>query len=126
MVLKMSKSAVKFIALIQKKDGISAEAFQKHYETIHVPLVDSLCKKYSRYIRNYTGGGVELHPGSEQKVLYDAVTEFWFDTEEDYRDFMAGLKAESEGTNRIGLDELNFIKTGTVQSFRVHERGGDS
>ena len=121
----MSKSAVKFIALIKKKEGLSQEAFKEYYETKHVPLVASIYNKWSRYIRNYTGDGVFLHPDLGNQISYDAITEFWFDTEDDYEGFMEALKTEREGADRVGIDELNFIKKDSVQIFRVQECGGE-
>jgi len=63
---------VKQIFTIQRKKGMSLEAFKKYYMEVHAPLVKKSFPEIRKYIVNLT-----LQRGKE--TPYDAVTEIHWD-----------------------------------------------
>lgn len=113
----MSAPAVKHFALLQKKKGMSTEAFRDHYENKHVPLIHSIAPYYTTYIRNYVEENSKLHPAGTI-ASFDVVTECWFKTVEDCQKFLDAIRVK-ENEDKIAADEEKFIDRSTIQFFTV-------
>lgn len=119
----MSSPAVKVVALIRKKQGITTEQFKEYYEGTYVPLILSITSTISRYIRNYVQENSDWHPASENPTIYDCVTEVWFDTEEGFAKFLKDFTT-GETVARVSADEDTFVDKPNGQVFVVKESGG--
>ena len=89
---------IKIIALIQRNDDLSREAFLDYWQNHHSKLVAQL-PGLRRYVQN---PAVEL-PGREWP--YDGCVELWYDDLEALR--TASRSPESE---RVREDEPRFVK----------------
>jgi uncharacterized protein (TIGR02118 family) len=100
---------VKVLLFIRRKDGLSREAFRERYESGHAPLARRTLPLLRRYARNYV---TAESPGWEPD--FDVVTEFWFDSWEDWETTKAF--AASEPGQVLANDEEVFMDR---QSMRV-------
>lgn len=110
--------AVKFIALLKRKSGLSLADFRSHYEGTHVPLILRLSTGIVGYCRNYT---VTFEGMPEPP--FDSFTEIW------YRDLDAFHKtlafwATPEG-KVIRDDEDSFLDRSRIVAFLADERISD-
>jgi len=113
------------MVLIKKKEGISAEQFRSHYESVHVPLVLSITNRFSKYVRNYVDEqSSSLHPVGAEATI-DVITECSFASQESFDGFRKDLRLEREGQGRISADELNFMERESIQMFVVRESDTD-
>lgn len=116
-----SKPAIKMVAMLKRKPGISMDEFQHHYETSHAPLVLTVTPFLSRYTRSYIIQDSALGDleGLEDSPC-DVITEAWFDTEEDFRKFNEAA-LEPETRKRVVADELKFLDRKQLRMFVVKE-----
>jgi uncharacterized protein (TIGR02118 family) len=112
----MSRPAIKLIVMMRKRPDISMDEFQTHYEVGHVPLALRTCRGISKYVRNYIHKDSDLYP-TGHRAEYDCITEVWFGTEEDLKNFKSDF-AETENARRIAEDEERFVDTSSVQFSR--------
>ncbi len=70
----MSNPSFKAITISKRKEGMTIEEFRKHVLEVHVPLVKKI-PGVRKYTQNF------VNPGDEA-VLYDCITEVWFDSKE--------------------------------------------
>ncbi len=121
----MSKTpAVKLIALLKRKPGISMAEFEDHYENVHVPLVLKLTPHICQYLRNYIYHDSALADlDSSSSAICDVITEAWFETEEDFDRFKADA-SKPEARQQIIDDEMMFLDRTAHQMFVVKQCGG--
>jgi len=113
--------AVKIIALLKRKPGLSMEEFIDYYENRHVPLVLKLVPFIMDYRRNFvkSGSAIEAMDGAAPDC--DVITEAWFASYEDFEQFnIVGGRPETR--EAIIRDELNFLDRGSLRMFVVDER----
>lgn len=110
--------AVKFIALLKRKGGLSLADFRDHYERTHVPLILRLSTGIVGYCRNYT---VTFEGMPEPP--FDSFTEIW------YRDLDAFRKTiafwGTAGGKVIRDDEDSFLDRSRIVAFLADERISD-
>jgi uncharacterized protein (TIGR02118 family) len=113
----------KLVALICKRDFISAEKFQEYYEKNHVPLIESLFPTLADYKRTYLLQSNMLNDAlpleSESvKSPFDVITELTFDDEDGLDQFFA-KGAQEEVVDVIRKDEANFLDGEKTIMYRV-------
>jgi len=113
---------VKAIALLKRKPGISREAFVKHYETSHVPLMMGLLRGVLDYRRNYVDGVDSVAGPAAAPFGYDSVTELWFEDRAAFDDAMR-IMVDPERGPKVAEDEEHFIDRPATQMFLVEEHG---
>lgn len=113
----------KVIVLVSRKPGMSRADFQRHYETVHVPLVKTLVPALVEYRRNFFDPvEVEIMPGAEAPD-FDCITEMWFKDR-------AGFEALTEINNDpvkgmlLAEDALKFMDPAKTRLMPVGEFGG--
>ena len=113
----------RLVALICKRDFISAEEFQEYYEKNHVPLIESLFPTLSGYKRTYLvesnmlNDALPLESEGSQSP-FDVITELTFDDESALNEFFA-KGADEEVIEAIRKDEANFLDGEKTIMYRV-------
>lgn len=122
--------AIKQIALLRRKPGMSRDDFISYYENNHAPLAERILTKngkciFAEYSRsfpapagNFQMSHVEHAPPA---VDFDVISEFWFWNQEDYDDFIK-LCADPEIGEALAKDEANFFDRTKLTIFMVDER----
>lgn len=106
---------LKGMLLVRRKPGLSREDFIRHYEEVHVPLVLRHFPKVRGNVRNYV-----VPETASGELDFDCVTEFWWDSREEYDAAIAYL---ASGAGRpIHEDEERFIDRERLVIFLVEER----
>jgi uncharacterized protein (TIGR02118 family) len=105
---------VKVVLFIRRKSGWTREDFRQRYEQGHAPLAARSLPLLRRYVRNYVESSME---GWEPD--FDAVTEFWFDSMEDWNATKAWVSSE-EG-QVLARDEEVFMHRETMRFVLVEE-----
>lgn len=118
-----------------RKPGISPAEFKSHYESSHVPLVESIAgslfpKSHTRhYIQRADGAD---HPatvlvGSQADFGYDAIAELIFDNEAAFQAFFARV-TEPKAAEKIAQDEDKFLDRArmkvVIEGDRIVTSGG--
>lgn len=116
--------AVKIIALLKRKPGLSMEDFIHYYETKHAPLVLKIAPHIMDYRRNYVNGDAAMAALGGIAADCDVITEAWFATKEDFEKFSAA-GARPENRDIIIRDELNFLDRSSIRLFVVEEKISD-
>ncbi|MGR8947928.1 MAG: EthD domain-containing protein [Gammaproteobacteria bacterium] len=90
---------IKVISVFKRKEGMSVEAFQDYWRTVHAPLVQQL-SGVQRYVQNHTllGGYRRGEPA------VDGVAELWFEDS----DVLRRLSATDE-LKAVTDDHLRFM-----------------
>lgn len=109
----------KVILLVKARDGMSKAAFRYYYETVHAPLCLRLLPMLRGYTRNYVDH--ERSNAAGARCPYDVVTEFAFDSDEDYRAFQAAME-DPAIRDPIRSDEPNFVDPPTIAYLEVDEQ----
>lgn len=110
----------KVIALLRKRDGMSADAFRDYYESRHVPLVRSLFPTITGYRRNFVDLAGLIREVGAGPLDFDVVTEIWFADRAGY-DEMLRLHSQTDAGTRIAADEENFLDRSRTRLFIVDE-----
>jgi len=113
----------RLIALICKRESVSAEEFQKYYEKNHVPLIKSLFPSLRGYKRTYLLESNMLNDAlplesDNNASPFDAITELTFDDEDGLNQFFA-RGADEEVVDAIRNDEANFLDGKKTIMYRV-------
>jgi uncharacterized protein (TIGR02118 family) len=113
----------KLVALICKRDFISAEKFQEYYEKNHVPLIESLFPTLIGYKRTYLLESNMLNDAlplesDNNASPFDVITELTFDDEGGLNQFFA-RGADEEVVDAIRKDEANFLDGEKTIMYRV-------
>jgi uncharacterized protein (TIGR02118 family) len=111
---------VKVMALIKRNPRLSMQEFVEYYENKHAPLVAQLSPLIAEYRRNYVWPGVGAKLLEDREAACDAITEAWFASEEDFRDYRQEA-ARPEHRQLIIEDEKNFMDRDATQMFVVKE-----
>jgi len=95
---------IKLVAFFKRKEGISPEAFQRHWRTAHAELVVRQ-HGLQRYVQNHT-----LLSGYRRgEPDWDGVAEVWFDDTQAMRDL-----APTPEYAAVRADEAHFIDAGSM------------
>lgn len=118
------QAAVKLITLLKKKPELTREAFEKHIEQVHAPLVLEVTPFLSHYVRNYIQHDFFTGTSdSDSRVNCDVVTEAYFATEEDFQKFKEST-SNQDIRKRLAEDESKCLDMSHIQIFVVKSRGG--
>ena len=102
---------IKLIALFKKPEDV--DAFEQHYNDVHVPLI-----KQVPYMRNFVSSTAFGAPRGEP--AYYRVAEMWFD------DRAAFDKAMASDENRAaGKDLMGFARDVVTMIFVESQESGD-
>jgi hypothetical protein len=126
-----------YIFYVQKRSDLSDEEFQKHYETIHMPLIkaatgNAFPKKHSRYYIKFSssalcsssGLGTTSAPcpmmiyGNPENVNYDCVVMLEFEDESGWLRYEEEL-ATCKKSKEIAEDVLRFLDLGSPVAVAV-------
>lgn len=118
-------SAVKIIALLKRKSGISREVFRDYYENKHVPLIMRLLPYMADYRRNYVLPASGHDDSGIADADCDVVTEAWFITNDDFKAFSEAA-ARKDIQEQIAADESEFLDRSSIRMFAVEERTSDA
>jgi hypothetical protein len=123
------RPAVKQIALLRAKPGMSRDAFIAYYENNHAVLAMRLLAKngkciFAEYSRTYPlpGGGFDLShvEHAPAAIDFDVLREFWFWTKEDYELFLKQC-ADPKIGSALTADEENFFDRRKARIFLTEE-----
>ena len=111
---------VKFVGMLKRKPGMSAEEFHRYWREVHAPFVMSV-HEFARYVRKY----VQSHATPDQATVagaggnpaFDGLAELWFDSAEDARKAFTEPRYLSE----IRPDELKFLDLPNCVTLMVEE-----
>jgi uncharacterized protein (TIGR02118 family) len=98
----------KAMILLKRKDGLSFEEMKNHWLNTHAPLVRQL-PGLRKAIFNF-----ELSDGSGD---IDAVSELWFDTEQDFTDAYAseiGQKVAEDALSKVARRQRILVEEHTI------------
>lgn len=127
-----------YIVLIfaHRKPGLSPAEFKSHYESSHVPLVQSLAgplfprshtRRYIQRVQGSTEGSTDnaSHPavvlvGTPADFEYDAFAELVFDDETAFQAFFACV-SQVEAAGRIAEDEEKFLDRAKMRVVLVDD-----
>jgi len=107
---------LKFTFLIHRIDGMSREEFINYHRQIHAPLFMSI-PEAQKYVKKY----VLSHPAETAGFPppeYDAVTDIYFSSMEDYNTFFASENYKL----KVHPDESNFFRLNDVVSLVCDEK----
>ncbi len=103
---------IKLVYCINRKPGMSVEAFQRYWREVHGPIAARI-PGLRRYVQSHVLP--ELYQG-ERPVAYDGVAELWYDDRESWD------RARASPETRAALeDERNFIDHGRVFAILTEE-----
>ena len=103
----------KIVCLFKRKASLTHAEFRAYYEASHVKLahkhLGAFMADYRRnYIQDVFGIPTEDLAGGVSGFDYDCVTEIWFNSDEDYQEWMRAVGDPVIGGEFIE-DEHNFI-----------------
>src|SRR4029453_13477650 len=105
-------AAVKSVAFLNRKPGLSVEEFQRHWRDVHAPIASGL-PGLRRYVQSHTRRSA--YEGGRAPA-YDGVGLAWFDSTEAIRDTAGG------GEKAVVLaDAAVFLSPGTAPSILTRE-----
>lgn len=94
---------------------MSFEAFVDYHKNNHAPLFISV-PEAAQYVKKYVVTHAITAEGFP-KPLYDAITEIWFDSFEDFHEFFA----TENYLQKVHPDESNFIDMSSVVVMITNE-----
>ena len=95
--------------LLKRKQGISFEQFQKHYESSHAKLGEKYFGHlFASYRRNYVPSGMRLGDGSAVEPAYDCLTELIFREPGGYQE-LKRIAGDPEIRRILIEDEERFL-----------------
>ncbi|MBI1727358.1 MAG: EthD family reductase [Candidatus Rokubacteria bacterium] len=104
--------AVKRVTFLTRKPGLSVEAFQRHWLTVHGPIAAAL-PGLRRHVQSHTRPSAY---GAGRVPAYDGVVLTWFDSTEAIRDAAAAPEYA-----RVLADAGNFLVPGQEPSIVTRE-----
>ena len=104
--------AVKSVAFLNRKPGLSVEEFQRHWRDVHAPIASGL-PGLRRYVQSHTRRSA--YEGGRTPA-YDGVVLAWFDSTEAIRD-----TAASGEYARVLADAAVFLAPGATPSILTRE-----
>ena len=113
---------IKIIILMKKRDGMSRDDFQAHYENNHAALGRKyLGHLFEKYVRNYPMDKLETTDGETNSV--DCVTEIWLKDAEALEE-MQEIISKPEVRATLEADEKLFQNKAESQFLIVEEVEG--
>ena len=114
--------AYRVLIFAYRKPGTTPAAFKSHYESSHVPLVQSIAGAHfpKAHVRRYihrtersASATDDDYPasvlaGAQSDFEYDAIAELIFDDEVAFQTFF-GLVSQPEAADKISKDEDMFL-----------------
>ena len=105
---------IKSLSLLTRREGLTHEAFVRHWVEIHAPLAHAV-PGLRRYVQNHIVGERSRADIEESEVAVDGVAELWFDD----RAAMDRANASPEA-KRLHDDGARFI--GAIKTFIIDEK----
>ena len=99
---------IKFIYMINRKEGMSAQDLADHHRNKHVPLFLSI-PETQLYVRRYAVSHPIAVP-DQPAPAYDGLTEIWFDNLADYEAFFTSKNY----LEKVRPDETWFTVEGVM------------
>ena len=112
----------KTVGLLKRKPSLAREAFIRHYETVHVPLMRALLPQITEYRRNYLNRDIAVVTPGAADPDFDVITEIYFADREAYDAAMAA-SAKPEVWAQIAADAQQIFDMSQTRLFAVDERG---
>jgi uncharacterized protein (TIGR02118 family) len=106
---------IKLIEIMKRKEGLSLEAFTRHWEETHGPLIKRTVPHMRRYVQNHA---LRLPGGGEPPI--DGVAEIWYDDFESWR--ASANWVFGPAGREIQNDEDNFIHKSKTYGFICTEK----
>lgn len=106
---------IRRMSLITRKAGMSKEAFHRHWEEVHGPLVARL-PGLIRYVQHHFDGAEIPAYIRETGIEVDGIAELWFDTLEN-----ATLSMDSVNAAQRAAMEDGALMSGGSRSFVVRQ-----
>lgn len=120
----------KLMMFMKRKPGISFEAFRRHYEEVHIPLVAGwvghLMTDFKRYYPShftnlFAGREDESEaPANDGGVDYDAVSIYSIRDDAALEELLQ-IASNPEFTRAVTLDEANFADRGASRQSITQE-----
>ena len=104
--------AVKSVAFLTRKPGLSVEDFQRHWLEVHAPIAAAL-PGLRRYVQSHTRRSA--YEGGRVPA-YDGVVLAWFDSTEAIRG-----AASTPDYSRVLADGVSFLSSGAMPSILTKE-----
>ena len=111
---------IKIVALVVKRDDLTAEAFRSYYEQRHAPLILSVSPTVAAYHRNYVDHASIWNAGGASELGIDAITELWFSDAAAYAVQEEAMR-RPDVRRRVAEDEAQFMRRDLTRIFRVDE-----
>jgi uncharacterized protein (TIGR02118 family) len=105
---------IKVLGLLTRKDGMTHEAFVRHWFDIHGPLAHAV-PGVRRYVQSHITGTRTRPDIPETDVEVDGIAELWYDDAASM-----ALAAASPEMKRLTDDGALFI--GRIKTFVIEER----
>lgn len=105
---------IKIVGLLTRKDGMTHEAFVRHWFDIHAPLAHAV-PGIRRYVQSHIVGTRTRPDIPETDVAVDGIAELWYDDIE-----TAQRAAATPEMKRLTDDGALFI--GQIKTYVVKER----
>ncbi|HTK34045.1 MAG TPA: EthD domain-containing protein [Caulobacteraceae bacterium] len=104
---------IKIISLLRRKDGMTHEAFVRHWEHVHAPMLRNL-PEVRRYVQSHIVTERPTPLGAIDGEI-DGIVELWFDDLEAFE-----RSWRSPANKAVVEDSHTFI--GAIKSFIVDEK----
>jgi hypothetical protein len=112
---------IKIVALVVKRDDLTAEAFRSYYEHHHAPLIESLSPTVAAYHRSYVDhSSLWTSTRGTTELGIDAITELWFPDAAAYA-VQEEVMRRPDVRRRVAEDEAQFMRRDLTRIFRVDE-----
>jgi hypothetical protein len=111
---------LKQIALLKRRPGMSLEEFIAYYENNHAKLGTKYMPLARRYLRRYVHPVPNPMTRSVEELAFDAVTEIWWDSREDFESTMTAL-GEGQVHREFMEDEERLFSSHANPVFTVEE-----
>jgi uncharacterized protein (TIGR02118 family) len=105
---------IKVLSLLTRKQGLTHEAFVKHWLEIHGPLARAV-PGIRRYVQSHIRGTRTRADIPETDVEVDGIAELWYDDEAAMR-----MSAATPEAQRLYADGALII--GQIKSFIIEEK----
>ena len=105
---------IKVVSLLTRKDGISHEAFVRHWFEVHAPLAHAV-PGIRRYVQSHIVGTRTRPDVAETEVVVDGSAELWYDDP-------AALEAAGRTPEMKRLTDDGALFIGRIKTFVVEER----
>lgn len=110
----------KILLFMKRKPGMSVAAFRDYYEHHHVPLCQQHTSGITRYLRRYLDPQPHPETGPGDDLVFDVITELWFEDESIYRGTLKYLTT-TVMPDDIVADERNLFDRSSMRIATVIE-----